>query len=427
MGSLPEPQPFRVLIAGGSYGGLAVAVNLQDLCRGLPARSGPQPEDGEAPPTAAPQIPIDITIVDERDGYYHTIGTPLALASESFADKFWIKYADIPALRAPNLRVLHGSFKSVDPERKVATYVPHGSTDAPLGLLYDYFVAATGLRRAWPVVPQSLRRKQYLFEMGDHTRAMASARHGVLVVGGGAVGIEMAAELKTLQPHLNVTLAHSRDTLLSSEPLPDEFKQRTLDLLRETGVDVLLSHRVERAEEVKDDAGNLCLRVHFTNGRSKLVDHVSMAISRPVPSTTFLPPSVLDEEGYVKIRSDLRFPADAPNSTVHFAVGDLVRWSGIKRCGAAMHMGYYAAHNIHQHMKAVAAAARGIEEDPEDKQLDEILPAMGIALGKKAVGYWKEAGVVSGEKEMKDFFGDDLGFSICWNHLKLGEDGIEQC
>jgi hypothetical protein len=50
---------------------------------------------------------------------------------------------------------------------------------------YDYFVAASGLRRVWPVVPQSLRRKQYLFEASDHIRAATTARHGVVVVGGG--------------------------------------------------------------------------------------------------------------------------------------------------------------------------------------------------------------------------------------------------
>jgi NADPH-dependent 2,4-dienoyl-CoA reductase/sulfur reductase-like enzyme len=81
--------------------------------------------------------------------------------------------------------VLHGAVKSVDPARRVATYLAHGSTDEPSELQYDYFVAATGLRRVWPVVPQSLRRKQYLFEAGDHIRAATAARHGVVVVGGG--------------------------------------------------------------------------------------------------------------------------------------------------------------------------------------------------------------------------------------------------
>jgi thioredoxin reductase len=117
------------------------------------------------------------------------------------------------------------------------------------------------------------------------------------------VGIEMAAELKLVQPQLRVTLVHSRDKLLSSEPLPDEVKDRSLELLRDAGVDVLMGHRLDRTEEVTDEAGNRCLRVHFTNGHSMLADQVSLAVSRSVPSTTFLPRHVLDDEGYVKIEA----------------------------------------------------------------------------------------------------------------------------
>lgn len=85
MGSLPNPEPFRVLIAGGSYGGLAVAVNLLDLTRGLPARSGPKPAEGDnefqTPRPPQPQIPVDITIVDERDGFCQSIRSYRSQAS----------------------------------------------------------------------------------------------------------------------------------------------------------------------------------------------------------------------------------------------------------------------------------------------------------------------------------------------------------
>lgn len=117
----------------------------------------------------------------------------------------------------------------------------------------------------------------------------------------------MAAELKLVQPQLTVTLVHSRDKLLSSEPLPDELKDRSLELLREAGVDVLMSHRVDRTDEVTDDGNNKCLRVHFTNGHSMLADQVSLAVSRSVPSTSFLPGGVLDEEGYVKTEAKYVF------------------------------------------------------------------------------------------------------------------------
>lgn len=68
MGSMPEPvNVTRVLVVGGAYGGLSVALNLQDLCRGLSPRCGEKPTDDEQVVVA--QFALDITIVDERDGY----------------------------------------------------------------------------------------------------------------------------------------------------------------------------------------------------------------------------------------------------------------------------------------------------------------------------------------------------------------------
>lgn len=56
----------KVLVIGCSYAGLATTVNLLDLCDGKPPRfSGTLSED--TAPT--PKLPVDITIVDERDGY----------------------------------------------------------------------------------------------------------------------------------------------------------------------------------------------------------------------------------------------------------------------------------------------------------------------------------------------------------------------
>ncbi|KAK3689682.1 hypothetical protein B0T22DRAFT_176978 [Podospora appendiculata] len=420
--------PIKILVIGGSYGGLSAALNLQDLCRGLAPRCGPapekDPEEGKlTPEEPKTQIAFEITIIDERDGFYHLIGSPLALADEPYAAKAWVKYADIPALaNNKNITVLQGTVHSIAPRTKTATLVsrdPAGRASTQTRVLsYDYLVAATGLRRVWTVVPQALSRKRYLTEAGDHIRACAGAKHGVVVVGGGAVGIEMAAELKTVMPRVAVTLVHSRDKLLSAEPLDDETKDTALRLVREAGVDVRLSCRLDRTEEIVDDDGDKCLRLWFAGGESMVGDHVVMAVSRSVPSTSYLPREVLDEAGYVKIQASLAFPvSDVPNAADHFAVGDLVRWSGIKRCGGAMHMGYCAANNIHQLIRQ-----RRDGTAPVWAELAEISPMIGLAVGKKAVAYWPQAGTTSGEDVMKAFFGDDLGFTICWNHLGLGGD-----
>lgn len=64
-GVLAVARAFRVLIIGGSYGGLATALTLIDLCRGRFPRFHSNPDD--IPPQH--RIPIKITVVDERDGY----------------------------------------------------------------------------------------------------------------------------------------------------------------------------------------------------------------------------------------------------------------------------------------------------------------------------------------------------------------------
>lgn len=82
-GARSNANPYRVLIAGGCYGGLAVAINLLEKCDTI-----------ESP------IPVEITIVDERDGFctcnisaslhlMHASITPI-LSPPSIMVRLWI-------------------------------------------------------------------------------------------------------------------------------------------------------------------------------------------------------------------------------------------------------------------------------------------------------------------------------------------------
>ncbi|ROV89161.1 hypothetical protein VSDG_08892 [Cytospora chrysosperma] len=406
-----QTEPFKVLILGGCYAGLSAALNLIDLSEGRAARQG----NGVVPAHDG-KIPVDITIVDERDGYYHLIGSPLALADEAYSSKAWVKYDGIPALKAPKISsIIQGTARNVDLANKRAT-VLDTATQTERELTYDYLVVGTGLRRVWPVVPQSLTRKQYLVEAGSHIKSVGNAPDGVVVVGGGAVGIEMAAELKVTQPETKVTLVHSRDKLLSSEGLPEDCKDKAVELVREAGVELLLNKRLAGTEEKTGTDGRSVTEVSFTDGEKMEASVVIMAVSKSVPSTEFLPREALNEEGLIKARASMQFPAGVPNADCHFAAGDAIKWSGIKRCGGAMHMGYFVAHNIHE---MILEKMHGVA--PKFLELGEVPPMIGLAVGKKAISCSPAQGVCSGEDVMKAFFGDDLGFSICWNHMRLGE------
>ncbi|KAJ6787073.1 hypothetical protein PWT90_10210 [Aphanocladium album] len=203
----------------------------------------------------------------------------------------------------------------------------------------------------WLWGPQSLTYKNYLVETEKHIQEVARAQ-GVLVVGGGAVGIEMAAELKLTNPHVKVTLAHSRDKLLSSEGLSDECSRDvSLELLKDSGVEVLLNHRLESHTPIESADGMKRYRAKFTNDATIDANVVIEGVSQSVPATEFLPAEARDGDGRVKIQPNLMLPADIPNAEFHYCAGDATKWSGIKRCGGAMRAGHLvAAMNIHQHV-----------------------------------------------------------------------------
>ncbi|KAL4776970.1 hypothetical protein BDW60DRAFT_175174 [Aspergillus nidulans var. acristatus] len=410
MSSFEQAQPFKILILGGSYAGLAAALNLVDLCHGRRHRFSITEGDNGT----GKRIPVQVTIVDPRDGYYHLIGQPLALSSQEFAESFWIKYTEIPALQTPEIHCVQGSIDSLDCTAKTATIATESGA---VQEKYDYLIACTGLRREFPSAPCSLTRETYLAETAENLANIRGAEKGVAVIGGGAVGIEIAAECKMLHPDTPVTLIHSRSSLLSSEPLPAEFASKALEVLRENGVNVILGARVTSITE-KDSAQHQTLTL--STNKTLTASHVINAVSRYTPTApSFLPASVCDEHGYIRITPTLEFPSDSvlPASVAgdHYAAGDVARWSGVKRAGAAMHQGHYAARNIHQKLMQ-----RVYGTTPEFVRLDEVEPGMGLAVGKRAVAYFPSMGLSEGEETREMFFQGDLGFMICYKWMQLG-------
>jgi NADH dehydrogenase FAD-containing subunit len=220
----------------------------------------------------------------------------------------------------------------------------------------------------------------------------------------GAVGIEIAAEIKMLRPQTKVTLVHSRQQLLSSEQLPDEFKAKTLELLTESNVELVMGARLQDTL-LADDSTAAKFLLKLSDGQELYADHVINAVSRFTPTSSYLPKEACDPEGYIRITSGLQFSGDVPNKEYHYAAGDLASWSGIKRGGAAMHQAHFAAVNIHQRMLAEL-----YKTEPTFNNLVAVAPMMALALGETAVGYFPTMGLSSGDEIRNMFFNDDLGY-----------------
>jgi NADH dehydrogenase FAD-containing subunit len=245
----------------------------------------------------------------------------------------------------------------------------------------------------------------------------------------GAVGVEMAAETAMVYPNLKTSLIHSRSQLLSSEPLPEEFRDKTLELLREGGVNVVLGKRVLSTTPSDQNPSKTIL--NLSDNTTMTASHICWAISAPKPTTSYLPSSTLNSDGEVTVVSTLHFPHDTPHSQSHLAIGDIVVWPpkgthsdnpaalvpAIKRCGNALYMGQIAAWNIHQDI----LLQRGLVKDAKYKEFPIFVPGIAVALGKSAVGYSDHMGVTWGEQVRQTMFEDDLGLGICWRSLGLAE------
>ncbi|PYH94735.1 FAD/NAD(P)-binding domain-containing protein [Aspergillus ellipticus CBS 707.79] len=424
----------HVVILGGAYAGLSTALNLLRICDGTISQYGkmgegkPGKRDGRGrggkrglgrqkmelprPPRLMPKI----TILDPRDGFYHLVGTPMAHTSRDFIPKAWRTWEEIPELKRQSVSVLKGAAVKVDPEAKSLLYVSDESEGLQQKSLdYDYLVVATGLRRPWPTVPVATTKSEYSAQAQryiDHLQTCNS----VAVIGGGAVGIEMAAEIKHRYPSKEVTLVHSRSELLSSEQLPSEFREQVNRLVQGGGVNVILENRVT---SVTDESGPPKV-VTLQNGRQIAADEVIWATSSAAPITEFLPKEALDDKGFVEIFPTTHVAGNIPNGDSHFAVGDVIATPGIRLAAGAIRMGKVAAASIAHMIVAGESGHKLLDGNTSMPQAPGPKSSLKLVIGASGAAYDSKTGDMMWGPEVKQrIFGDDMAL-----HRALGALGL---
>jgi NADH dehydrogenase FAD-containing subunit len=118
------------------------------------------------------------------------MGAPLAHTSASFASEAWLHYRNISALTTNGIRVLQGRAVSLDMDAKVLTYSADGME--PQGISYDYLVVASGIKRAWPVVPRAVSKEPFLRDARAFIDGLSTA-HTIAIVGGGELRSAISA------------------------------------------------------------------------------------------------------------------------------------------------------------------------------------------------------------------------------------------
>lgn len=181
---------------------------------------------------------------------------------------------------------------------------------------YDALIIATGVSNGFWRRPTL----QSATEVGAELRAahdrLATAR-SVVVVGGGAAAVSSALNLATTWPDKRIDLYFPGSRALS------EYHPRIWDRIRgrltALGVGIYPGHRAVlpdafAGDEITGDP------VRWSTGQPPAcADAVLWAIGRVRPNTDWLPPELLDEDGFVRVTPELRVPGHRGV----FAVGDV--------------------------------------------------------------------------------------------------------
>lgn len=148
-----------------------------------------------------------VTLIEPRDRFFHVIGAPRALVEPGFEAGLFIPY---DRMVSDHIR---GRLTSIEPTTRTVTVELEGG-GGPRMTPYDCLVLATGSSNALPNRASSVHSSTSAEFLASMRTALSAARV-VAIVGGGAVGCDLASELSVL-PGKEVHLIHRSGSLLSA-------------------------------------------------------------------------------------------------------------------------------------------------------------------------------------------------------------------
>lgn len=203
--------PKDIVVLGGSFTGIQVVRRLQES---LP--SG-----------------YRVTLIERNSHFHYLFNFPRYSVMKGRERYAFVPLNGISATAPP------GAFRHI---QDTATSIKDGKVYLQSGdvIDYAYLVLATGSRQSLPAKLASTELDDACKEMQSVQESIEAAQR-IAIVGGGAVGVELAADIKSFYPEKDVTIIHSRDRLLN------RFKPRLHDhvykKLQDMGMNIILKER----------------------------------------------------------------------------------------------------------------------------------------------------------------------------------------
>lgn len=361
----------RVTIVGGGYGGITAAKALDECA--------------------------EVTLIEQKDTFVNHAAALRATVDPDWAQKIFLPYDHL----LKNGRVVHATAMSVD-----GTTVR--TSDGQV-IEAEQLILATGTAYPFPAKHMDSPSAVAKARIARTNDALAAARR-VLILGAGAVGVELAGEITSAFPDLHVIMVESADDILCSSDYKSELREAIRAQLLDRGVEIITGDKL--AYLPSTDVATLSpFTVETKAGRTIEADIWFRAYGARVASS-FLGQSYADirhYDGTIRVDEYLRV-IDHPHV---WAIGDLTDVRESKRADAARAHAEVVATNI----KSIIAGGAPTKRYRPAKEW-VILPlgpdggaSQILRDGVRVVVGPEETSRIKGEDLFVDFVREQLGLN----------------
>ncbi len=246
----------RLVIIGGGFAGIAIAQAFSSR--------------------------FSVTLIDSKPFFEFTPGILRTLVEPEHMHSIQATYTSF----LQNISFVQGCVTGI-----TSTAVKLGKRSIP----FDYCVIATGSRYKAPIKEQNVvlaSRAHHLHAFHDKLVRAKS----VVVAGGGLAGVELAAEIATHFPEIQLSLVHPHDRVLSTHTSPSS--RYAEHFLRKHKVTFLFNERLDSVSGA---------RATLRSGRVIPADVVCYCTGI-VPNTEFVPASWKTKTGHIITNAHLQVP-----------------------------------------------------------------------------------------------------------------------
>ncbi|KAJ7765027.1 FAD/NAD-P-binding domain-containing protein [Mycena maculata] len=301
--------------------------------------------------TIAPEVfETHNTVLVEKNSHFEHIFAFPRLGVAGSTKKAFVPYTNAFHATPPNsTSVVHGVAAQILPDKVVL--------ESGEAVPYEYLVMATGTG----FLPVRGRTKAQGVALGNALQERVKESQNVVIVGGGAFGVQMVTDAKEYYPSKNITLIHSRDQLMNR--FHPKLHEIVLEKLKAIGINVILGQRVKipsshfpvsgPAYDVELADGRLipadiavCFSSDFTPCRVvTAITQISCIGATPLSSPIeSLSPDLIDKSGFIRVKPTLQIQDERYGNV--FAIGDVAGTGANKNARSGAGQAQVAATNI---------------------------------------------------------------------------------